>query len=807
MRLVRFEDESGGFAVDLHPLITVISGLPAHVRERLVHGLAALPRGTDPGGRGSIEVHGVHLDLNRESLELLELNQDLDVILRASDLPGSEAHEDDAPFDDPYESAPAVGEDDEIRDARRSVQEQDEAYDAAVQAVEGYRAQLADIEHEQAALNRQLGDVRIGLDSFAAAGLKIAREELADLTTPVGAAAGSAGSGGRVGPPPSAASGHDAVSLRAERDRIEHRLDVLITESDRLKRAIKSLRAIDPAPVREAYAASGPAVTPTPSTPPASSASTGVAPPPEPELLPSAEAEALADEWEDLEARLAALGPIRDHGRERLDALTSQRDHAYDAMKLAERNLRSPELDPAAVDRLEAVHDEIFELDGRTSRFGAGKQRRRLEALRSEESVLLEQLGFDTWSSYIMGITSAGSDPARRREHENAVRAYELAETELAHAANEPVPVVDDPERDDLERALDDLSRRVVAFLGGDPDPDPVTALRSYRVASPAAVASDARDAFESTDPVEEPVTVPADVPVEVPAGAADALRAALEATGATMPDGDLSAPELRALAAGWLETMDELPERIARATAERDDIEAEISELAVALDALPAEAPEAADEVAEAVGNADPGAGDVPPPEETPELIEARERVAEAEARVRAHEEAVARIAAIENELERLGERAREVHRALAEREPRVASLLEQRVAARNRLRRAENNRSSLESARWENRHQSNPESSRLVGGSAGAEAVEWYVLARLAQQRSVSFVGSVPLVIDDAFVNWPVEALGDVFSRLERMGEVIQIVYLTDDPAVGSWARSLGADRALVLDMRVAS
>ena len=49
--------------------------------------------------------------------------------------------------------------------------------------------------------------------------------------------------------------------------------------------------------------------------------------------------------------------------------------------------------------------------------------------------------------------------------------------------------------------------------------------------------------------------------------------------------------------------------------------------------------------------------------------------------------------------------------------------------------------------------------------------------------------------------------KALGDVFTRLERMGEVIQIVYLTDDPDVGAWARSLGSDRALVLDMRVAS
>ncbi|HNI36444.1 MAG TPA: hypothetical protein PLV93_13665, partial [Microthrixaceae bacterium] len=136
MRLVRFEDESGGFAVDLHPLITVISGLPAHVRDRLVHGLASLPRGTDPGGRGSLEVHGVFLDLSRENLELLELNQDLDVILRAGDLPGAEPVKaqvaEEAQQSDGFESTGAGSADAGLRDARRFVEENDDAYEAAV---------------------------------------------------------------------------------------------------------------------------------------------------------------------------------------------------------------------------------------------------------------------------------------------------------------------------------------------------------------------------------------------------------------------------------------------------------------------------------------------------------------------------------------------------------------------------------------------------------------------------------------------------------------------------------------------------
>jgi len=84
---------------------------------------------------------------------------------------------------------------------------------------------------------------------------------------------------------------------------------------------------------------------------------------------------------------------------------------------------------------------------------------------------------------------------------------------------------------------------------------------------------------------------------------------------------------------------------------------------------------------------------------------------------------------------------------------------------------------------------------------GAITVENVEWYVLARLAAQRSLSFVGSVPLLIDDAFVDWPVSSLGDVLTRIERMSEVIQILYVTDDTEIIDWARHLGNDRARVV------
>jgi uncharacterized protein YhaN len=79
---------------------------------------------------------------------------------------------------------------------------------------------------------------------------------------------------------------------------------------------------------------------------------------------------------------------------------------------------------------------------------------------------------------------------------------------------------------------------------------------------------------------------------------------------------------------------------------------------------------------------------------------------------------------------------------------------------------------------------------------------AIEWTVLARMARQRSSSFVGSIPIVLDDAFVNWSYEDLVEVLERIRRMSDVIQVILLTDDVDIARWARELGRDRAVVVD-----
>ncbi|MCB1026385.1 MAG: hypothetical protein KDB24_01310, partial [Microthrixaceae bacterium] len=129
---------------------------------------------------------------------------------------------------------------------------------------------------------------------------------------------------------------------------------------------------------------------------------------------------------------------------------------------------------------------------------------------------------------------------------------------------------------------------------------------------------------------------------------------------------------------------------------------------------------------------------------------------------------------------------------RQLQDRERMVAHAAEVRHDIRTRL-------SQLEEA-IQQRMSSGAPDRRQAGDGPGA--VEWYVLARLAQQRSVSYAGSVPLVVDDAFVNQPFEEMASVLGRLERMAEAVQVVWLTDDHEVRRWAEQLDRSTAGVID-----
>jgi hypothetical protein len=80
------------------------------------------------------------------------------------------------------------------------------------------------------------------------------------------------------------------------------------------------------------------------------------------------------------------------------------------------------------------------------------------------------------------------------------------------------------------------------------------------------------------------------------------------------------------------------------------------------------------------------------------------------------------------------------------------------------------------------------------VEGVDASSEAVEFYLLSRLAALRTVSYAGSVPLLIDDALAGKPRKEVEQLLHKLERMSESVQIIYLSDDDArspAGRWHR----------------
>jgi chromosome segregation ATPase len=92
-------------------------------------------------------------------------------------------------------------------------------------------------------------------------------------------------------------------------------------------------------------------------------------------------------------------------------------------------------------------------------------------------------------------------------------------------------------------------------------------------------------------------------------------------------------------------------------------------------------------------------------------------------------------------------------------------------------------------------------PPTSTSASTTANVEELEWYLLSRIAAQRSVSYAGSVPLVLDDALAGVQGADLVHLLSRLERMSTAVQVIVVSEDDEVASWADSVGTDRAMTL------
>ena len=577
----------------------------------------------------------------------------------------------------------------------------------------------------------------------------------------------------------------------------EERLARLEARRPRLEAALLAISSIDRAPVETALD------------------SLREGPPTEQVLMP--EALDLADQIEAIEHELASLGRVDQFGGEALAAARSRLEAARAELFKAEQAVRVPELSRTDIDELEHAHAEVLQAQDRAdSRLGGQRAAKRLTDARDAEQRVLDRLGFNTYADFMMGTSILHIDA-------DAEHRLDVAREELAEAEDEWEHLQADVDAELNRAAVVDrrraLRRRAVDILGFDAGDEIVWALRQHRIQ------------VDTTDL------------------RAARLREALEGVGLALGQERFDDKELVDLTEVWLAEDADTAKRRRIAEMELAEVVDEIFQLRV--------------RIAE---RAEEGGGGVAVDEEpaVPPAVRRHARLDEARAAVQATEARVARHVTAEREVEERTEAleaasaverdaaeaiigAEEAMAAAASAEQAAAAALDEvaaRVAAATGLAAdaaealalredAVRARTAVAPARpaapsgngdavaaAEAVHAAAVEALKAAeeaASSNGAEPatpvasvsmpvddVEWYLLARLASLRSVSYAGSVPIVLVDALEGLSGADVRRVLDRLERMAASVQVMILTEDDEVAAWAQSVGEDRAAVVTAR---
>ena len=810
----------------------MLRGLDDGLRAKLIEALSAVSAGR-PSVEGLVEAHGVVLDLTDATLKLLDLQGaaegGFDIIVRREQLPGNspsggggrgqieraraeaadrvaraEADVDRAAIalqasrDAATESSGGSSLDTPRAELARLAARRTELEAAAEQArqalTRAHEAQtVADESVEQARKLRTesaracsvaagaLESARAVRDPFAVTALDAARERLALLEA---ADTGVA----RVAAAPVTDDGFEDP---------EAELALLEGRRLELEAALLALDTVDPFPVQVSLAQL------------TSADSEG-------ELVASEDAVRLADEiarvgqsvGDDDEANEAASGSAIAVARRRLDA-------ARAAVFDAERAVRLPEVDRTDVEALENAHEQVLMAQDRSDkRLSGARAKQRLDEVRETEQEILNRLGFVTYTEFVMGTSMLNVDPEREKR-------LDVARAELASAEDALADLEADVDaelaRAELVARRRSLNSQAIALLGRDPGDDVEWALRHHRVR-----------VLDGTD-------------------RAGRLQEALESAGVVMGDEEMPPALLIDIAKIWLDEQSETSERRDVLAQEMAELDGRLSLVADAV-RIRKETPSAEDVEGEANERAARRESQLEEARSVVLTAELRlgrqaqieddiaERKAELEAATRAEEAVASALATAEVEAAAAAEAE---HAAAAERTQRehelAAAVHAERHAAEtlseltSRLSQAASSAdasaferavadaqdavdqasASLEGARRELALldaqladlDGNGSGAILPAAAANVEELEWYLLSRVAAQRSVSYAGSVPLVLDDALAGVQGSDLVHLLSRLERMSTAVQVIVVSEDDEVASWADSVGTDRAMTL------
>ena len=714
MRLVRIDRIApGGATLDLHPRMTVLQDAPPELRRRLVEVFRSFSDDAAPGHGGTLEVSGVRLTLDRATLDQLQLDPHIDAVLRF-----------DAEHPDPAAAAPGPSTEWTAGDpavGRPSAAE--------------LRSQLRAVAARRTQLAERMEEHRSDLDPHATTAVDVCVGQIEAMES-------------------------RRSILRAdwerERARRAEARDELLARRAAVHSWIERAERIDPTPVQAAADALARAVEP-PS-----------------ELDPVAvqladRLEGLLTEARELAARRATL---QLHERE-----ASQRlDEAVEAARSAERAMRTAVVDPEVVARLEQVRDEIFSVGDRSSRLGSSRNKRRVSELRAEEAVLLDRLGYDTYSAYVMGIPSLRAEMERISLVDSAQTRSERIEAEVEQLR------ADLPDRSDVDRAANELSSTLVESLSylGDPralslstssdDPDDVEQLAELVYATTeelrhrrvAATAEDSPQVVAAVDRLRRVlIDAASDGPDASGPGAAETIPVGPFPNRA-MPT---TSTELLEVAAEWFRWHD----RVVRVLG---PTRARLAQLDVELAALESSGEPSPDMVRWAELEA--------------ELDAALDRLTIAEERVRVHEVASASIAELREQELSVRDEERTLLAAIAEADrPAAATPPPYRPGSQQP---APATATATDGG-------PPPVAPAMVSSGTGTGTAAWQVVSRLAEQRSVSFAGSVPVLVD-GLPSDRGEARA-VAERLQAMSDLIQVVLLvgSSDPAVEVIDRSMSS------------
>lgn len=839
--------------LDLHPHVTVVVGLDEDGRTLLVETVSGLARSQATQARGLLEAHGVLFDLDQTLVGVLEpAADDLDPIVRPGHLPtqpisvdARELQAREQAFSELLRVIAAQAEKqsqarDAVSAAAAAVEAARRARSEAARSTEERRLEAERLDRRRKDLEAELGHVEeqlkvartehaaaeaartealertanvrrtrdeaiellAGLEAELAAAdaaifegaaeeLQRARAQLADVEAQLEAER-------RAEREAQEAQQHDAqeapaVTLAELDDRLAV-VDARLAELDQLLIAVSPL---DHDVVAKALAV--------------------VQGGQETDLVPSPEAQAVADELDRLTSELGdpRVADLAAHDVSLAEARARLED-ARQRLLEAEQAVRTPRLDRDEVDRLEDAHAALLDaMDRAERRFAGSRAAARVEELRAAEAEILERLGFRSYSDYMMGSSLHEVDPALEAELDAARAELAAAEDAWQQADALTGAALSRAAKLDRRRELLGAARRLLASTADGP---PQAALRALRV--PALSLKDAARTLES----------------------------ALDAVGLDLAGEELDHEELALVAETWLGQAEHVADRHRDAQEERHALAAERASLVDQRDQL------AATEDAGGAATDEPE----PDPEEdrTRRLVAARERLAAAEASVARNAAAEAARQRVQTDLATAGEMAAVASEAAGEADAEVTTAADTVRSARERAmalqRRTEGLSSELASidhalasaaaapdvaaldaglaaateahaaaiaqvetedralaaldaegsaAALEIERLQDIVAAQGSGSTTPAEELEWYLLARLAAQRSVSIAGSLPLVLDDALRGLHGDEVRHLLGRLERMAEAVQVIVISADPVVAGWAEEAGPARAAVV------